>query len=111
MEGIKVVPKPWGRELWLVVNEHYAMKILEVKKGSRLSLQYHQKKHESMYIQSGAMKLTLNDKVFLKREGDVIDITPGTKHRIEAVEDCRIFEVSTPHLDDVVRVEDDYGRA
>ena len=111
MENVKVVEKPWGRELWLVVNKNYAMKILEVKEGSRLSLQYHKKKHETMYLEKGKMRLTLNDNVALKNKGDVIDIPAGTKHRIEAIKDCRIFEVSTPELDDVVRIEDDYGRA
>jgi len=107
---VKVVVKPWGRELWLVVEEEYAGKILEVKKGCRLSLQYHKVKKESMFFLEGKAKVTVGKKTLVLREGDSITIKPGEVHRVEALSDVRIFEVSTPHLNDLVRVEDDYGR-
>lgn len=111
---MKIVKKPWGEERWLAHTDCYAGKILIVKKGHRLSLQYHQKKHETLYVDEGVVKFTigkhepLEEKIL--RAGDIIEIPPGTRHRIEALEDAKIFEVSTPELDDVVRVSDDYGR-
>ncbi len=106
----KVVEKPWGREIWLAHEGEYAGKILEVKKGSRLSLQYHKRKKETMYILEGEIILILNDKKNEMRVGDSITINPGDKHRVEALDDTKIIEVSTPELDDVVRLKDDYGR-
>ena len=113
---MKKVEKPWGEEIWLVYNnDKYAGKIIKVNKGHRLSLQYHRKKHESLYLDKGIMKLTLeNDKGILEEKichpGFVVDIPAGKKHRIEAIENCKLFEISTPELDDVVRIEDDYNR-
>ncbi|MBM3308741.1 MAG: cupin domain-containing protein [Candidatus Altiarchaeales archaeon] len=109
---MKVVVKPWGRELWLVVEKEYAGKILEVKKGKRLSLQYHEVKKESMYVLSGHGEFTVGGDVFELKEGDNVTITinPREVHRVKALSDLRIIEISTPHLDDVVRVEDDYRR-
>lgn len=107
---VKVVDKPWGRELWLAVEDEYAGKILEVNKGSRLSHQYHERKKESMYVLDGRMKITVNDVDHVLKQGDSITLKPGDRHRIEALEDLRIIEVSTPELDDVVRLEDDYSR-
>jgi mannose-6-phosphate isomerase len=111
----KIVPKPWGEEHWLAHNDRYAMKILIVKKGSRLSLQYHEVKHEHQYIESGRVLVTLeNDNGELEEfelgPGNAYEIKPGRKHRMQALEDLRIFEVSTPELDDVVRISDDFGR-
>ncbi len=113
---MKIVDKPWGRELWIEYeNGRYAAKILEIKAGSRLSYQYHEVKHETLYLMEGKCLFTLeNDEGGI----DVDEIGPGEfrvvrplhKHRMEAVEDCRFYEVSTPELDDVVRVEDDYSR-
>ena len=93
----------------------YAGKILEVKKGARLSLQYHEKKTETQYLASGKIKLTVgtdknNLREIVLNPGDKYDIWPYTIHRIEAMEDSSIFEVSTPELTDVVRISDDYGR-
>ncbi|MBE7560524.1 cupin domain-containing protein [bacterium] len=92
----------------------YAMKILIVKKASGL-LQYHNVKSEHQYVESGRVRVTLEDEGGRLEEFDLgpgacYEIRPGRRHRIEALEDLRIFEVSTPELDDVVRLSDDYGR-
>lgn len=106
----KIVDKPWGREIWYAHTESYAGKVLEVEAGHTLSLQKHEVKHETLYLQSGRMRFTLEDEVFEWAPGEVVEIPPGTVHRMEALEDSAILEVSTPELDDVVRLEDRYGR-
>jgi len=106
----KIVDKPWGREVWYAHTDRYAGKILEVDRGHILSLQKHEVKHETMYLQSGRMRFTLNDELFEWNPGEVVSIPPENVHRMEALEDSVILEVSTPHLDDVVRLEDRYGR-
>jgi mannose-6-phosphate isomerase len=103
--------KPWGGELRFALNDSYCGKILEIKKGHRLSKQFHREKHETIYLQSGRMILHLKTGKKLMRPGDYHDIPPMTVHRFEAKEDCTVFEVSTNQIDDVVRLEDDYGRA
>lgn len=113
---VEIKIKPWGREIWFAQTEAFAGKILEIKKGHRFSLQYHEKKKETQYVHSGRVKFTHgtneNDlQETILEPGDKMDITPGMIHRAEALEDCEIFEVSTPELDDVVKVEDDYGRS
>ncbi len=115
MDKPEIKLKPWGREIWFAHTEKYAGKILEVTKGSRYSLQYHEKKIETQYVYSGKVKFTygtdennLQEKILNK--GDKIDVSPYTIHRLEALEDSEIFEVSTPELDDVVKLDDDYGR-
>ena len=112
---MKIVEKPWGRELWIAHTERYALKIIEFNKGARSSLQYHVKKHEHIYVDRGQLQVELEDEqgdmeVVLLSPGDVIENKPGRKHRVTALEDVRLIEVSTPELDDVVRVEDDYRR-
>ena len=112
---MKIVEKPWGRELWIAHTDKYALKIIEVKKGSRSSLQYHEIKHEHIYVDSGRLEVEWeNDDGAMVRlvlnAGDVIENKPGRKHRVTPIEDVRLIEVSTPELDDVVRVEDDYNR-
>ncbi len=107
----KIVDKPWGREVWYAHTDRYAAKILEVDEGHILSLQKHVVKHETLYLQSGLMRFRLNEDVFEWRPGEVVSIPPDTIHRMEALEDSVILEVSTPDLDDVVRLEDRYGRA
>ena len=107
--------KPWGYELLFALSPHCAGKILFVKKGRRLSLQYHRKKDESLYIQTGKASLEIENEsgVMTKTEalpGICFRLLPLTKHRFTAIEDTLFLEVSTPELDDVVRVEDDYGR-
>ena len=114
---VKVVPKPWGEERWLVQNDHYAAKVLIVKRGHRLSLQFHEHKHETQYVHRGRVRYTLGNserpakyREAVAEAGTVIVLPPGAVHRMEALEDSEIFEVSTPELDDVVRLDDDYGR-
>ena len=107
----KIVDKPWGREVWYAHTDRYAGKILEVTAGHLLSLQKHVRKHETLYLLSGRMIFTRNGQVFDWLPGIAIEIPPETVHRMEAVEDSVILEVSTPELDDVVRLEDRYGRS
>ena len=114
----KRVEKPWGHELWWARTDRYVGKILHVKRGESLSLQYHNVKDETIMLQAGRLlfetRPTGEEGELRKVEmqpGDVFHITPGTLHRMTAIEDCDIVEVSTPELDDVVRLEDRYGRA
>ncbi len=107
----KIVDKPWGREVWYAHNDQYAGKILEVTAGHLLSLQMHEVKHETLYLHAGLMRFTRGDEVFEWHPGEAIEIPPHTVHRMEAIEDSVILEVSTPQLDDVVRLEDRYGRS
>ena len=112
------VEKPWGHELWWARTERYVGKILHLRRGECLSLQYHNVKDETIMLQSGRLLFETRPtgeegelrKVEM-RPGDVFHIAPGTLHRMTALEDCDIVEVSTPELDDVVRLEDRYGRA
>ena len=112
--AITRIEKPWGHELHWARTDRYVGKILHVKAGHALSLQYHNKKDETMYLYSGRLIFeTEEDGQLVKREmtpGDSVHIGPKTVHRITAVEDCDVLEVSTPELDDVVRLEDRYGR-
>jgi quercetin dioxygenase-like cupin family protein len=107
----KIVEKPWGREIWYAHTGNYAGKVLEVKKGQRLSLQKHNIKEETLYLLSGKVLLTYGDQTFSWEPGQAVHIPPGTVHRFEAQEDSMLLEVSTPFLDDVVRIEDDYKRS
>jgi mannose-6-phosphate isomerase len=112
---MKIVEKPWGREIWIAHTDQYALKIIEFNQGSRSSLQYHVKKHEHVYVDAGKLQVEWeNDQgqmeVLVLGPGDVIENKPGRKHRVTALEKVRLIEVSTPELDDVVRVEDDYKR-
>lgn len=106
----KIVDKPWGREIWYAHEDRYAGKVLEVSKGHALSLQKHERKQETMYLQSGRLVYHLNGSDYEMAPGDCITIRPGDVHRIEATEHAVILEVSTPELDDVIRLEDRYGR-
>ncbi|OGO24562.1 MAG: cupin [Chloroflexi bacterium RBG_16_50_9] len=108
--------KPWGYELLFAHTDKYAGKVIFVKKSHRLSLQYHKKKDETIYIHSGKATLEIEISVgqLVQSQvtgGDCLRVTPGTKHRLTAIEDTTLFEVSTPELEDVVRLADDYGRA
>jgi mannose-6-phosphate isomerase-like protein (cupin superfamily) len=110
------VEKPWGYELIWALAEEYCGKILFVRAGHSLSLQYHEVKDESWYVLDGRATLELGDRdgeleTGEIAPGDALRFRPGTVHRVTAVEDTRILEVSTPQLDDVVRLEDRYGRA
>lgn len=109
------VEKPWGYELLYAHTDAYVGKILHLEAGHRLSLQYHRLKDETIYLLKGLLELEMEDGGKMVRmemtPGNCRHIPPGTKHRMKALKDCHILEVSTPHLDDVVRLEDDYGRA
>jgi mannose-6-phosphate isomerase len=111
---VRRVPKPWGEEIIFAETDRYAGKILVVKKGEILSLQYHQKKEETLYLYKGRVRLWIEEDRELKEQimlpGDSRHVRPLTRHRMEALEDSEIFEVSSPELDDVVRLEDRYGR-
>ncbi len=107
--------KPWGYELLFAHTPKYIGKVIFVKAGHRLSLQYHKEKDESMYIYKGKARIEIegSDEQLVKwiaEPGYCLRIPPMTKHRVEAIEDTTLFEVSTPELEDVERVEDDYGR-
>jgi mannose-6-phosphate isomerase len=110
------VEKPWGHELIWAHADTYVGKVLFVKAGESLSLQFHREKDESWLVQAGRAKVELGSAgdAFLKEEvvspGTAFRLRPGTVHRVTALEDTTILEVSTPHLDDVVRLEDLYGR-
>ena len=113
----RTVDKPWGYEIWWARTDRYVGKILHVKKGESLSLQYHQVKEETIRLLSGRLLFesrALEETGELRRQelaaGDTVHIPPRTIHRMTGVEDCDILEVSTPELDDVVRLEDRYGR-
>ena len=119
LDKTQIKLKPWGREIWFAYankpEAKYAGKILEIKKGHRYSLQYHEKKEETQYILKGKARFTygtnqdsLQEKIL--NEGDKMDVLPYTIHRLEAIEDTTVLEVSTPDLDDVVKLDDDYGR-
>ena len=111
------IEKPWGHELIWAVTDWYVGKVLFVAAGHSLSLQFHREKDESWYVQSGRAKVELGEvgEAVLVEEvvtvGSAFRFEPGTVHRVTALEDTTILEVSTPHLDDVVRLEDSYGRA
>ena len=116
LQAVRRVDKPWGYELILAHTERYAGKILHVDPGHALSLQYHERKEETLYLLKGSYELVVEEDGEMvhrqMREGDVYHIPVGTKHRMVAgPEGCDIIEVSTPELDDVVRLEDRYGRA
>ena len=113
--SVSRVEKPWGYELHWAKTERYVGKVLHIKAGHALSLQYHNRKDETIFLQSGKMLFEIGeqDGALTKREmrpGDSVHVTPKTVHRMTAIEDCDVLEVSTPELDDVVRLEDRYGR-
>ena len=115
-QDVRTVPKPWGHETIWAHTDRYVGKILHIKAGHALSVQYHERKDETVYLLRGEMKYwvqtgtgdELEDQRL--REGDAFRITPGTVHYMEAVTDCDVLEASTPELDDVVRIKDRYGR-
>lgn len=109
------VDKPWGHELHWAVTDRYVGKILVIEAGQRLSLQYHEVKDEAIYVLSGRLRLSLDDAAgeLQTQElgpGDYRRVRTGRRHRYEALERTELLEVSSPELDDVVRLSDDYGR-
>jgi mannose-6-phosphate isomerase len=117
MQILKRIDKPWGYELLWAQTKGYAGKILRIRRGHKLSLQYHERKEETMLLYSGRMLLILEDEAGIFREhyvsaGEAHHIPVGRKHRMVALdEDCEVLEVSTNDLDDVIRLDDSYGRA
>ncbi len=116
LKPVQRIDKPWGYELILAHTDRYVGKILHVDAGHALSLQYHETKDETLYLFRGEFELVVEEDGALVertlREGQSYHIPPNTKHRmIAGPEGCDIFEVSTPELDDVVRLEDRYGRS
>ena len=112
----KRIDKPWGYEIWYAWTDRYVGKILHVNRGGRLSLQYHAQKDETSYVLRGRLLLTrgptLDALTVLEiGEGHTWRNRPGEIHTVEGLEDADILEVSTPELDDVVRLRDSYGRA
>jgi mannose-6-phosphate isomerase-like protein (cupin superfamily) len=109
-----ITTKPWGQEELIEINDTYAVKRLTMKAGRRCSLQFHRLKRETIYVLSGTLRIkhgttsSLADDEF--SSGQSITIEPNVVHRMEGVTDAIYLELSTPHLDDVVRIEDDYGR-
>ncbi|MDA1183078.1 MAG: cupin domain-containing protein [Acidobacteria bacterium] len=112
--GVTRVEKPWGYELHWAKTDRYVGKILHVKAGHALSLQYHDRKDETIYLYAGKMLFEIERSGTLTKRtmepGESVHVTPGTVHRMTAIDDCDILEASTPELDDVVRLEDRYGR-
>lgn len=109
------VSKPWGYEIIWAHTDRYVGKILHINQGESLSYQFHRVKDETIRLLSGVLEMDLEtngvrEKVRLA-PGESLHIVPGMKHRMSALEDCDVLEVSTPELDDVVRLEDRYGRA
>ena len=114
-QDVTRVEKPWGYELHWAKTDRYVGKLIHVNAGHALSLQYHNRKDETIYLHSGRLVFEIAEqgKDLVRREmhpGERVHITPLTVHRMTAIEDSDIFEVSTPELHDVVRLEDRYGR-
>ena len=109
------VDKPWGYERHWALTDRYVGKVLHIKAGHALSLQYHNRKDETILVWSGRLLFEMRSggavRTWEMGGGDRVHVPPGTVHRMTAIEDCDVIEVSTPELDDVVRLEDRYGRA
>ena len=108
------VPKPWGYELIFAHTDRYVGKILHINRGESLSLQFHEMKEETLYVVDGELRLTVEHdgdrREVMLRKGEAFHIPPRLIHRMEALADTDVAEVSTPELNDVVRLEDRYGR-
>ena len=109
------VDKPWGNELIWVLTDRYCGKVITIETGRRLSLQYHDRKDEAIFVLSGRLRLHLEDAsgTMTTRDmgaGESAHVPVGRRHRFESLERVELVEVSTPELDDVIRVEDDFGR-
>jgi mannose-6-phosphate isomerase len=113
---VKRVDKPWGYELLYATTELYCGKVIFIRSGEQLSLQFHKVKDETIFVQSGRLELEIGEPgkpvdTEVVGPGRAFRLRPGTVHRMRALEDATILEVSTPQIDDVVRLEDRYGRA
>lgn len=113
-EGPARVEKPWGHELIWARTGRYVGKVIHVRAGHALSLQYHDRKEETLLLWRGRLRFELREgdraRTWEMAPGESVHVRPGAVHRMTAIEDCDVFEVSTPELDDVVRIEDRYGR-
>jgi len=115
-EEVRYVEKPWGHEVIWAHTPHYVGKVLHIKAGQALSVQYHERKDETIYLLSGEMIYRVGSvgdtelKEISLKAGESFRNEPGMVHQMEAVTDCDVLEASTPHLDDVVRLKDRYGR-
>lgn len=112
---VRFVEKPWGREEIFAQTESYVGKVLFIRQGEALSLQYHERKEETLRVLQGEVEIVLGTdtealEAEVLRAGSVVHLPPRTLHRLVAVTDCQLLEVSTNHLDDVVRLDDRYGR-
>lgn len=113
---LKIVKKPWGKEVWLELNDRYCYKRIYINAGYKTSFQYHRQKLETNYIIEGQAEIWLEndqgtiDKKIMKA-GEFFTVRPPKKHRVIAVTDLILQEVSTPEVDDVIRIEDDTGRS
>jgi mannose-6-phosphate isomerase len=113
---VKRIEKPWGYELVYASTERYCGKVIFVKAGEELSLQFHKKKDETIFVHAGRVEFEIGDPgkpvdVEVVGPGHAFHLPPGTVHRLRALDDTVLLEVSTPELDDIVRLEDRYGRA
>ena len=108
------MPKPWGHEVIWAHTDSYVGKLLHIKAGHALSVQYHERKDETIYLLRGEMVYRVQENGALRevplRAGEAFRNEPGMIHQMEAITDCDVLEASTPHLDDVVRLTDRYGR-
>ena len=114
--AVERIEKPWGYEVLYALTERYCGKLLFIRKGEQLSLQFHRRKDEVIYVHEGRIELEVGEPgrtpdVEVVGPGRAFRFTPGTVHRWRALEDTTVLEVSTPDVDDVVRLEDRYGRA
>jgi mannose-6-phosphate isomerase-like protein (cupin superfamily) len=113
--SVRRVEKPWGYELIFAHTERYVGKVLHIDAGHALSLQYHERKDETIFVADGSVEFQVEEggalRTIVLSQGESYHVTPGTRHRMTAGEEgCDLFEVSTPELDDVIRLEDRYGR-
>ena len=106
----RIVEKPWGREIWWAETSRYLGKLIEVRSGHSLSLQYHRTKLETLWVVAGHGRFQIGDQEAAAAPGYVVTLPPGTVHRIRADDDLQVIEVSSPEADDVVRLADRYGR-
>jgi mannose-6-phosphate isomerase len=114
--AVSRVQKPWGYEIIYALTNHYCGKVLFIRKDEQLSLQFHREKDEVIYVHSGRIEMEIGDPggpldIEVVGPGHAFHIQPGTVHRWRALEDTTVLEVSTPEIDDIVRLEDRYGRA
>ncbi len=112
---MQVIEKPWGKEELIEVNDYYMVKKLTMLSGHRCSLQYHEQKHETIFVLSGSLLVLKGvEKSNLVQQileaNDSVCIPPKTIHRMEAIDDCVYLEASTPQINDVIRLSDDYNR-